>query len=63
VSKLLQNLANGLEFGNKEPAMASFNPFITDNKDKVDAFFNVLAVRATLGLLRLHEISDGHFRM
>jgi neurofibromin 1 len=43
VSKLLQNLANGLEFGNKEPAMASFNPFISDNKEKVEAFFNILA--------------------
>jgi hypothetical protein len=47
VSKLLQNLANGLEFGNKEPAMASFNPFISDNKEKVEAFFNILAVSTT----------------
>ena len=45
ISKSLQNLANGLDFGNKEPFMQDMNAFINDNKATVEGFFDNLAVR------------------
>lgn len=44
VSKILQNLANNVEFGKKEPHMDKMNIFIRDNKARVEAFFDELAV-------------------
>eukprot|EP01098_Paradermamoeba_levis_P016332 TRINITY_DN8772_c0_g1_i1.p1 TRINITY_DN8772_c0_g1~~TRINITY_DN8772_c0_g1_i1.p1 ORF type:complete len:281 (-),score=90.58 TRINITY_DN8772_c0_g1_i1:206-994(-) len=42
ISKLMQNLANGVHFGNKEPFMASLNDFITTNKDPLYNWFDSL---------------------
>lgn len=46
VSKVLQNLANGVDFGNKEPYMQDMNSFIHDNVAHVHKFFDTLVVRA-----------------
>ena len=43
LSKSLQNLANGIEFGVKEPYMVPMNSFITGNDAKVKQFFDDLA--------------------
>jgi hypothetical protein len=53
ISKVLQNLANGIEFGCKEAHMAILNPFITENLSVVHMFFDKLTVRFLL-LLLLH---------
>lgn len=45
ISKTLQNLANGLEFGIKEPFMQELNSFIRDNKAYVEGFFDQLAAQ------------------
>lgn len=42
VSKVLQNLANGVRFGNKERYMTSANPFIEKNEGKLVLFLNEL---------------------
>ncbi|KAL6055769.1 GTPase activating factor [Balamuthia mandrillaris] len=56
VSKLLQQLANSLKFGAKEPYMEPLNPFIDDNLARMHQFFDKLAIReeeekAQMGLL------------
>jgi hypothetical protein len=43
LSKCLQNLANGIEFGVKEPHLEPMNAFIKENDGKVKAFFDDLA--------------------
>jgi hypothetical protein len=43
LSKSIQNLANGIEFGVKEPYMVPMNSFITGNDAKVKQFFDDLA--------------------
>ena len=48
ISKVLQNLANGIEFGCKEAHMAILNPFIIENLAVVHMFFDKLTVRAYL---------------
>ena len=45
ISKVLQNLANGIEFGCKEAHMAILNPFIIENLAVVHMFFDKLTVR------------------
>eukprot|EP01114_Cavostelium_apophysatum_P017693 TRINITY_DN5318_c0_g1_i2.p1 TRINITY_DN5318_c0_g1~~TRINITY_DN5318_c0_g1_i2.p1 ORF type:complete len:955 (-),score=273.67 TRINITY_DN5318_c0_g1_i2:490-3312(-) len=39
VSKILQNLSNGVEFGKKEQFMMSVNDFIKENKSKMEKYF------------------------
>jgi len=39
VSKILQNLSNGLEFGKKEQYMMVVNPFIAGNKERMEKYF------------------------
>jgi len=39
VSKVVQNLANGVEFGEKEGHMTIINPFVKSNVVILDAFF------------------------
>lgn len=39
LSKILQNLANDVQFGGKEQFMAPLNPFITDNADNIKKFY------------------------
>lgn len=43
ISKCLQNLANGIEFGVKEPYMVPMNAFISNNDATVKRFFDELA--------------------
>jgi len=45
VSKVLQNLANGVDFGNKEPYMRDLNSFIHETVPQVHKFFDQLVVR------------------
>lgn len=44
VSKVLQNLANGVEFGSKESHMVALNDFILENMPTVHSFFDNLTV-------------------
>jgi hypothetical protein len=43
VTKALQNLANGIEFGDKEAHMAQLNDFISSNQGKINKFFDDVA--------------------
>lgn len=43
LSKCLQNLANGIEFGVKEPHLVPMNSFVSSNDAKVKQFFDELA--------------------
>ena len=45
VAKTLQNLANLVEFGAKEPYMADMNSFITKNLDSVKTCIEKFSVR------------------
>jgi len=40
ISKIIQNVANGLEFGKKEPFMEELNPFINENIERAKKFFD-----------------------
>ena len=44
VAKCLQNLANLIEFGGKEPYMEVINPFILKNKERMIVFLDQLSV-------------------
>jgi hypothetical protein len=44
IAKILQNLANGVRFGRKEPFMTVMNPFISDNLENIKRFFDDIAV-------------------
>ncbi len=44
ISKVLQNLANDVEFGDKEPYMAVMNYFIIKKRKALQEFFSELAV-------------------
>ena len=39
ITKVLQNLSNDIEFGNKEPYMVGVNDFIRSNRDKLGEFY------------------------
>ena len=43
-AKLLQNLASGITFGEKESFMEEFNPFITNNLKPIHTFFSTIRV-------------------
>jgi len=43
ISKSLQNLSNGLEFGKKEPFMEEMNSFIRENVPVVNNFFDKIS--------------------
>jgi len=45
ISKVLQNVANGVQF--KEEHMASMNDFVTRNREKIFGFFDTISVRAS----------------
>jgi Ras GTPase-activating protein 1 len=44
VAKCLQNLANLVEFGGKEPYMEVVNPFILKNKERMVYYLDLLSV-------------------
>lgn len=48
VAKCLQNLANLVEFGGKEPYMEVVNPFILKNKERMVVFLDQLSVSNSL---------------
>jgi NADH:ubiquinone oxidoreductase subunit F (NADH-binding) len=48
VSKVIQNLANGVEFGEKEQHMTRINRFIASNMVCAEAFFEVLSKPPTV---------------
>jgi hypothetical protein len=48
VSKVIQNLANGVEFGEKEQHMTKINRFIASNMVCAEAFFEVLSTPPTV---------------
>ena len=43
IAKCLQNLANLVEFGGKEPYMEVVNPFILKNKERMVVFLDHLS--------------------
>ena len=43
IAKCLQNLANLIEFGGKEPYMEVVNPFILKNKERMVVFLDHLS--------------------
>lgn len=45
VSKILQNLANGILFGKKEEFMKKMNEFIENNEGRLNTFFDAIVVR------------------
>ena len=49
VAKCLQNLANLVEFGGKEPYMEVVNPFIIKNRERMVTFLDHLSVSASYG--------------
>ena len=44
ISKVIQNLGNGVEFGSKENFMLPLNPFIQEYLPRIESFFDTLAV-------------------
>ena len=44
ISKILQNLSNGLQFGKKESYMLPFNEFIISNLPQVGDLFDYFSV-------------------
>lgn len=53
VSKVLQNLSNGVELGKKEPYMACMNPFIQKNLPLVQQFCEDISTSAPEGAQRI----------
>ncbi|KNC52361.1 disintegrin [Thecamonas trahens ATCC 50062] len=45
VAKILQNVANKVEFGGKEPHMSQFNDFVLSNLGNVDAYVGAVLAR------------------
>jgi Ras GTPase-activating protein 1 len=74
IAKCLQNLANLVEFGGKEPYMEVVNPFILKNKERMVVFLDHLSsVREkpypdedrvkgdpARDLATIHHICEGH---
>lgn len=52
ITKVIQNLANNIVFGNKEPHMKVLNPFLGENIRQVTKFLSDVAIRP-----RSHEIA------
>ena len=54
ITKLLQNLSNGVEFGKKEPYMTPMNSFINNNQKRMNEYLTKVAnvsLQATRKLL------------
>lgn len=62
VAKCLQNLANLVEFGGKEPYMEVVNPFILKNKERMVYYLDQLSVGFPLrcGVFRLIQLQFFH---
>ena len=53
MTKVVQKLANLVEFKSKEPYMTALNPFIIGNMDRMKAFVSELSVSNLHSLLQL----------
>ncbi|CAG9835516.1 unnamed protein product [Diabrotica balteata] len=58
VAKCLQNLANLVEFGGKEPYMEVVNPFILKNKERMVVFLDQLSMVGDPGEPRVTNVPD-----
>ncbi|XP_056643425.1 ras GTPase-activating protein 1 [Diorhabda sublineata] len=58
VAKCLQNLANLVEFGGKEPYMEVVNPFILKNKERMVVFLDQLSMVGDPGEPRITTVPD-----
>eukprot|EP00003_Mantamonas_plastica_P031155 TRINITY_DN7974_c0_g1_i3.p1 TRINITY_DN7974_c0_g1~~TRINITY_DN7974_c0_g1_i3.p1 ORF type:complete len:331 (-),score=104.25 TRINITY_DN7974_c0_g1_i3:22-1014(-) len=61
IAKILQNLANNVEFGQKEPYMTPCNPFVLGNKDRYRTFLEQLTTipaEAGMGATQQAVISE-----
>lgn len=56
IAKCLQNLANLVEFGGKEPHMEVVNPFILKNKERMTVFLDNISVRFRLISFISHDV-------
>ena len=54
IAKCLQNLANLVEFGGKEPYMEVVNPFILKNKERMISYLDNLSVSFKIGTVYSH---------
>ena len=57
VAKCLQNLANLVEFGGKEPYMEVVNPFILKNKERMVYYLDQLSVILSPSVNRLRIVN------
>lgn len=55
IAKVVQNLANNVLFGVKEPYMYALNDFLTKNIYKVTTFLREVSVRVLVVLFRKIE--------
>lgn len=59
ISKLLQSLANGVEFdGSKEDYMKKLNPFIKKNKIAVEVFFDLVTNEESINKTKKNSIAE-----
>jgi hypothetical protein len=58
VAKVLQNLANIVDFGQKEPYLIDLNPFITENKERMKSFIDALAFNRESTTKRIAELEQ-----
>lgn len=56
LAKIIQNLANLVNFGEKEPYMKDLNPLIVNNIDRMKLFLDELAVSLFFYYLFISEI-------
>ena len=54
LSKVLQNLANGVKFGAKETFMTKLNGFIISNQEKLKAFYDKISVSLDENCILVH---------
>eukprot|EP01114_Cavostelium_apophysatum_P015111 TRINITY_DN4052_c0_g1_i3.p1 TRINITY_DN4052_c0_g1~~TRINITY_DN4052_c0_g1_i3.p1 ORF type:complete len:946 (+),score=210.27 TRINITY_DN4052_c0_g1_i3:187-3024(+) len=61
ITKIIQNLSNGLEFGNKEPFMMCMNDYIKANRWKMEQYFqNIVSQSQTASVAAWKGVADSH---
>ncbi|KAH3743948.1 GTPase-activator protein for Ras family GTPase [Pelomyxa schiedti] len=60
VTKMLQNLANGIEFGKKEEFMMKFNDWLEDNATRMTKFYNDITTDAE-GEIEVIVVPDEYY--
>ncbi len=58
ITKLLQNLSNGIPFGSKEQYMTPMNSYIENNQDKMNSFLTKLANMSSAHVRRSEGSED-----